>query len=71
MEDLDKSDTNNTENNIIVNEEELQLKTKRQKRDRKSIISNKNHVKFIIQVVIVLVMMQSYFILDYINNLSM
>jgi hypothetical protein len=57
MEDLDKSDTNNTENNIIVNEEELQLKTKRQKRDRKSIISNKNHVKFIIQVVIVLVMM--------------
>ena len=71
MEDLDKSDSNNTENNIIVNEEELQLKTKRQKRDRKSIISNKNHVKFIIQVVIVLVMMQSYFILDYINNLSM
>lgn len=57
MEDLDKSDTNNTENNIIVNEEELQLKTKRQKRDRKSIISNKNHVKFIIHVVIVLVMM--------------
>jgi hypothetical protein len=29
MEDLDRNDTNNTENNIIVNEEELQLKTKR------------------------------------------
>ncbi len=64
--DEEKDDTVGEDSSNFIEEEESSLKTKKNRKERKSRAQGKNKVRFMFQAVVVCMVIQTYFVLDYV-----